>query len=347
MVNKRVVKPRTTIKHVKIGDKRTTRGGRQIYSIESVSEDSSSDEERLPVPQKKRYKATTSPEVTSFPDDHGMLDDLGPPTDLPKKVGTKSTGVVSLKFQSHSPDLTEFLFVHQSQNAYMEEYKKLRPKYIQAALWSEASRSSCCQDCLEETVLHRCRSCQSGPELCASCFCKAHRYTPWHHPETWKGTTFAWTTMLALGFVLHLGHSGDPCPYSAVQLPDSSSSEESEDDLEAKGPVNPLGRPPQKPACPITAIKMIIVDSNGVFDMPVQPCQCPDAPPLNIQLCRSRIFPASSKRPKTGFTFRLLDLAGVLQSDCKLAPLGIFKMLQRITNEAFPDYVPVSFIFNT
>ena len=72
MVNKRVVKPRTTIKHVKIGDKRTTRGGRQIYSIESVSEDSSSDEERLPAPKAKRYKATTTPEVASFPDDLGM-----------------------------------------------------------------------------------------------------------------------------------------------------------------------------------------------------------------------------------------------------------------------------------
>ena len=101
MGHKRVLKPRLPVRFVKIGAKRTTRGGRQTYSIESVSEDSSSDEERLPAPKAKRYKATTTPEVASFPDDLGMLDDLGPPIVLPKKVGSKSTGVVSLKFQSH------------------------------------------------------------------------------------------------------------------------------------------------------------------------------------------------------------------------------------------------------
>jgi len=95
-----------------------------------------------------------------------------------------------------------------------------------------------------------------------------------HYTQCWKDGFFDRTSLQSLGYVCHLGHDGSECP--------------------ADPPL----------------YQLTIIDVNGWHKVQVGFCKCGAS---NVshehyrQLLRMRWYPASFRRPKTAFTFDLLD----------------------------------------
>ena len=86
---------------------------------------------------------------------------------------------------------------------------------------------------------------------------------------------------------------------------------------------------------------MVIVDVTGVHEIPVVFCRCARADPEDIQLLRMGLYPATPRRPKTAFTFKVLDDALLTNKECKTSLMNYYNRLRRLTDEAFPHSVPV------
>ncbi|KAG1817184.1 uncharacterized protein BJ212DRAFT_1270831 [Suillus subaureus] len=52
---------------------------------------------------------------------------------------------------------------------------------------------------------------------------------------------------------------------------------------------------------------MVIIDKSGVHCLEVQCCDCPNAMSPDIQMFQHGFFPTSFNKPKTLFTFRVLN----------------------------------------
>ncbi|KAI0652689.1 hypothetical protein C8Q79DRAFT_997656 [Trametes meyenii] len=119
-----------------------------------------------------------------------------------------------------------------------------------------------------------CRECRAKEALCTICVVTAHRNLPYHWIEWWNGTFFTRRDLADFGFVVHLGHHGDPCPH----LPTNSV------------PAN-----------------FVIVHDNGVHRCNLSYCHCPGRRAEWSQLIRRDLFPASMERVETAFTCELLE----------------------------------------
>jgi hypothetical protein len=60
-----------------------------------------------------------------------------------------------------------------------------------------------------------------------------------------------------------------------------------------------------------------------------------------MQLMMAGLFPATFHNLKTAFTFRVLEEFHLDNLECKTTPSQFFSLLQRLTNEEFPNIVPV------
>jgi hypothetical protein len=60
-----------------------------------------------------------------------------------------------------------------------------------------------------------------------------------------------------------------------------------------------------------------------------------------MQLMMTGLFPATFSKPKTAFTFRVLEEFHLDNLECKTTPSQFFGRLRRLTNYEFPDTVPV------
>jgi len=137
---------------------------------------------------------------------------------------------------------------------------------------------------------YRCLECSYSSLYCSECIVKQHKALPLHRlevrslqpplhstltlPQCWQNGFFNRTSLHSLGLVCHLGHDGDPCP------------------------VPSLSR------------DLIIIDANGWHKVKVGFCACDSKTPRNEryrQLLRMRWYPASFSRPRTAFTFDLLE----------------------------------------
>lgn len=86
---------------------------------------------------------------------------------------------------------------------------------------------------------------------------------------------------------------------------------------------------------------IVVVDTTGIHELPFDFCTCRNAPPPNEQLLRMGFYPATSQRPQTVFTFRVLDDFLLTNKECKTPALSYYTRLQRLTNNTFPHSVPV------
>ncbi|KAI0257694.1 hypothetical protein BC834DRAFT_839707, partial [Gloeopeniophorella convolvens] len=57
-----------------------------------------------------------------------------------------------------------------------------------------------------------CSDCFGHPAYCRACCLSSHKHLPFHHPSAWTGTHYVSISLTSLGYVLHLGHNGQPCP---------------------------------------------------------------------------------------------------------------------------------------
>jgi hypothetical protein len=60
-----------------------------------------------------------------------------------------------------------------------------------------------------------------------------------------------------------------------------------------------------------------------------------------MQLMLAGLFPATFRNPKTAFTFRVLEDFHLDNLECKTTPSQFFSRLRRLTNDEFPNSVPV------
>jgi hypothetical protein len=99
--------------------------------------------------------------------------------------------------------------------------------------------------------------------------------------------------------VLHLGHGGDLCSFPGKRE------------------------------------TFTIMHSNGFHKLAVVFCGCAmDVESLSpqIQLLRSRLFPATTDKPKTAFTFSSLDLLAQLSTQGKLSAYNFYIAMRSLTD---------------
>jgi hypothetical protein len=87
---------------------------------------------------------------------------------------------------------------------------------------------------------------------------------------------------------------------------------------------------------------MVVVDCGAVHQRCIQWCHCSDAPERHIQLLQHGLYPASLHRPKTAFTFQVLQYFWIDAVECKTSAMNFFSKLHRLTNYSMPHRVPVS-----
>ncbi|TFK79313.1 hypothetical protein K466DRAFT_579220 [Polyporus arcularius HHB13444] len=154
---------------------------------------------------------------------------------------------------------------------------------------------------------YRCVQCDCSHLRCKYCMKTAHKNAWFHYIEAWEDEKyFKRYDLISLGFVIHLGHEGQPCPHLSASRSPS---------------------------------RITIAHSNGVHECNLQYCHCPDAPEQVSQLVQARIFPASLDRVRNAFTLSLLRMWHQLWLCAKISTNHFMRALARYTDNAFPHEV--------
>jgi len=200
----------------------------------------------------------------------------------------------------------------QSQNDYLRQFLDHEKSYLDHLLNLEIPPSDrTCITCGHLEAQFRCLDCYGPHWWCKSCLIKSHTHHPFHRPQHWKDGSFENVALGDLGYVFILGHSssGGCCPDDGNLFGDR---------------------------------RMTVIHVNGVFELCVRFCRCQGASTEHEQLFRHRLFPSTFDRPETAFTLDVLDYYGIDAMECKTSAQSFFQKLRRVTNNAFPDEVPVS-----
>lgn len=202
----------------------------------------------------------------------------------------------------------------QSQNDYLREWVHVRSEQLEMLLDAEGVKGErICQECRVKPGDIRCLDCFGRGLYCANCALTSHQVHPFHRVEKWQGHCFLRSTLFEEGMVLNLVHQGQECSLSSGHTPRARVED-----------------------------TIIIVHTPGVAHHRVRYCQCPGAANHYNQLFQHGLFPASFDRPSTAFTFEVLDHFYIEAMQCKTSAQSFFQKLRRLTNNAFPDKVPVS-----
>jgi hypothetical protein len=200
-----------------------------------------------------------------------------------------------------------------SQNDLLNQYLDHEKTYLTHLLNLEMPPTDLsCSTCGSLEGRFRCLDCYGQHWWCQGCLINCHAHHPFHRPQKWKEGSFENVSLCDLGYVFMLGHSssGRRCP--------------EDDDLFGDR-------------------RMTIIHVNGIFEHCVRFCKCQDANAEHIQLFDHRLFSSTFDRPETAFTLDVLEYFGIDAMECKTSSQSFFQKLRRVTNNAFPEKVPVRF----
>ena len=159
---------------------------------------------------------------------------------------------------------------------------------------------------------HWCSDCDTPFLLCTQCTIKSHQNLPFHVIESWNGQFYRRTQLRELGFTWHLSyksHEGSACPHlhtgSGIQ-------------------------------------ELTILDINRIHIVNTAFCRCRDSPQPSEQLLLQRIFPDTTTRPQTGFTFRVLKPFHQLNITARTTPWDFTGAMHRLTDNIDTEGIPVS-----
>jgi len=203
------------------------------------------------------------------------------------------------------------------QNDFLEQFLGHETSYLGHLLNLQLPPTDLtCTACREVEAEFRCMDCYGPHWWCRSCLIKGHSQHPFHRPQQWKEGSFEKVSLVDLGYVFVLGNSspGHRC---------------ADDD-------NPFGDR-----------VMTLIHVNGVFQHCVRFCRCQGVLPEHEQLFTNRLFPSSFNRPESAFTLDLLEYYGIDAMECKTSAQSFFHKLRRVTDNAFPDELPVGSTFSS
>jgi hypothetical protein len=166
-----------------------------------------------------------------------------------------------------------------------------------------------------------------------------HQRHPFHRVSQWTGTFFQDTSLAKIGLEVHLGHGGDACPNCAESDHDIFNWDDPDDGTDDIDPSDF----PEESSIPIVMDRptTTIVDKSGVHLICIKYCECPGVVTHDKQLFEMGMFPASFNRPKTTFTFTVLDDFLLDNLECGTSAMNYYSKLWRLTSSIFPLLVPV------
>lgn len=195
-----------------------------------------------------------------------------------------------------------------------------------------------CSVCKKDGV-YKCHGCFNEPLFCTDCCRTQHQRHPFHRISQWTGSFFQETSLIKVGLHIHLAHDGTPCPSSAEYASEffewSDDDENIDDGNYPEGASIPVVTDPDHRAT-------TIVDKSGVHSLSIWYCHCPGALNPAMQLFQAGLFPASFTRPKTAFTFSVLDDFLLDNLECGTSAMNYYSKIRRLTSSIFPLMVPVS-----
>ena len=207
----------------------------------------------------------------------------------------------------------------------MEEYLIHRDLYLDVILdFENFVQAGICETCQSAEGTLRCLTCAGDHSWCRGCLIQSHQWLPFHKIQFWNGKCFQDTNLIDQGFIWYLGHGGRQCPCSGIPQPWGGSHGSADAETTHSS-------------------TLVIVHSSGVFKHKIWWCQCPGLDcDWHIQLLKAGLFPASIMRPSTAFTFEVLDHFLIDALECKTSAMSFFQKIRRLTDNAFPDSIPVS-----
>ncbi|KAG1900018.1 uncharacterized protein F5891DRAFT_980633 [Suillus fuscotomentosus] len=222
-----------------------------------------------------------------------------------------------------------------SPNDYLWEWKFQTDDYLRILHEREAppADKSCCL-CSAESTVYRCHDCLGEPLFCLKCCRDEHQRLPFHKIGKWNGGFFEETSLTKMGMEIYLGHQGKTCPV----LGEIHEWEDTDEPIHQ--PEEDL---PTILELPFLNSKqcITIVDKSGVHSLMIQFCQCLNACTTNKQLFEMGMFLASFTRPKTAFTFPVLDGFALDNLECGTSAMNYYNKLRRMMSSIFPQLVPV------
>lgn len=241
----------------------------------------------------------------------------------------------------------------------MRDWLPHRARYLQILLELEARpEGSSCWKCSKPNSLWRCADCHGKPLFCNKCIKEAHDPNPFHRIEKWTGTHFQPASLRDVGVTLCLGHGGQSCPQYLTTVPplftdDTTQASDEEEALDEEiedqevfsvesGGLDPKTFEIPRGTDPYGNTWITVVHTTGVHHLAVQYCQCPGRSDRHLQLLESGLYPASVRKPKTVFTFQLLDDYYLENLECKTPARNYYAKIRRLTSNLFPHLIPVS-----
>jgi hypothetical protein len=227
----------------------------------------------------------------------------------------------------------------------------------------------------------RCRGCLGHPSFCDVHCLSSHQNNPFHRVQYWKDDHYEDAWLFHLGLVVSLGHNGNPCPSYIQQNPSEGfpsstvTGDDDDEDLaidedwehmdddtgdnpteiieeqvtkvqilkELRKQANIYGHPdgvavPRPAHC----IQMTAIDTSGVHKLWVKPCNCTGGEnAMERHLLELRMVPASFEKPRTVFTFGVLNDFRLTNLECQASAYHYYKKLARITSPLMPAAVEV------
>lgn len=232
--------------------------------------------------------------------------------------------------------------IMQTPNDYLRDWVPKLPTYLNKMLDSEAPPPDrTCSWCRTEFSQWRCQDCFGRPFKCTACCRKAHAHLPLHRVQRWVDNRFfegSW--LYKVGVEIHVGHVGRPCPTRPSGAGFPAGLGALDEEVEVVNPEEELTGASSEPLHPKPST--VVVDKSGIHHLKINYCTCEGAEPMEYQLFELGLFAASSLRPKTVFTFPVLDDFLIDNLECKTSGHSYYNNLRKVTSKAFPQSVVVS-----
>ncbi|KAI9430770.1 hypothetical protein BJY52DRAFT_1133495 [Lactarius psammicola] len=247
----------------------------------------------------------------------------------------------------------------------MSQWLQYQGRYLDILLEMEGHPPSpSCSVCSTTRADIKCSDCFEANVFCKVCCLSVHKRSPFHRLLLWTGSHYASTSLYSLGYLLCLGHAGEPCPKTEEdgslvdtadhirQLPTPRATPQPDGPTTASAISNTLfdflDTPIDSSRSHVHRTRtgrngnplITSIDCSGVFEMEVLFCACSDAYSKDEQLLRAGLFPSTFKQIENIFTFAVLDNFLTDNLECKTTAQQYYSKLQSMTSAMFPDHVP-------